>query len=91
MNEYACERGNKKGTKDNKMDQNDQNGATIREDRRRGGKKKNRERERVRETAREQKKRRNKGKVRKWQEGGVFNICFHGNQPTILRLRHLLS
>lgn len=65
MNEYACERGNKKGTKDNKMDQNDQNGATIREDRRRGGKKKNRERERVRETAREQKKKEEQGKSEK--------------------------
>ena len=77
-----------KKTKWIKMDQNDQNGATIREDIRGGGEIRN---ERERDGKGTKKKGGTREKVRKWQEGGVFNICFHGNQPTILRLKHLLS
>lgn len=62
------------------MDQRDEKEATIREDRKEDLEM------RDKQGAREQ-----KGKSEKVAGRRVFNICFQGNQPTILRLRHLLS
>lgn len=36
-------------------------------------------------------KKEEQGKSESVTGGRVFNICFQGNQPTIPRLRHLLS
>lgn len=76
---------NKTGAIENKMHQNDHNGVIIREDR----KKISNERKRERDS--EGNKKEERGKSEKVAGGSVFNICFQGNQPTILWLRHLLS
>lgn len=82
--ESERERENKTGTIGNKMDQNDQTGATIRESRKK-------DQECEKDSERGNKKDEEQGKSEKVAGGRVFNICFQGNQPTIPRLRHLLS